>query len=330
MTRMHRPLQELYFCFKSASPFAKASGDRCDGASSKKRVRRVHWLLFGIHRFALYCKSEFPKMSNTWMVTLLMSGVLASSPVSASKLLDFPTDGRIKMLEYHANDIYSIATLYGYQTNVELEEGEEVQTISVGDRSLWQIIPSGSRLFIRPMDEDVSTNMTVITNLRAYQFDLRAGKGKPKDNPDLIYVAKFMYPKMVPFVPPPPPPPMPPAIETPGAMPTVPATNVPVVPKSAAAPYNYLYSYSGKDELAPTDTYDDGQRTYVRFANTATLPKVFAVTKGGARTPVDYTLQADMMVLPQVEEQYVLVYGESKEKEVYLYNENKPPVVATP
>jgi len=73
-------------------------------------------------------------------------------------------DSRIKLLPYDESDVYTITTRPGYQTNVVFGRGEEIQTISVGDRSFWQLIPAGNRLFIRPMNEDVSTNMTILTN----------------------------------------------------------------------------------------------------------------------------------------------------------------------
>ncbi len=287
-----------------------------------------------------------------YLAILVLSSV-SIAPAHAQKLVDFPNDGRIKILEYHTNDIYTINTLYGYQTNIEFDEEEQIQTISVGDRSLWQIVPAGRRLFIRPMDEDVSTNMTVITNVRSYQFDLQSGKGKMKDNPDLMYVARFIYPKMVLYTPPPPPPPMPASIETPAPipepMPIVPPPPPPPVPVAVpvaqpapppvntAAPivhpesrYNYLYSYSGKDNLAPTDTYDDGAATYIRFADPKRLPEVYEVRKDGTRAKVDYLVRDGVVVLQQVRERYALVYGEGKANEVYLYNEAKTPATIQP
>jgi type IV secretion system protein VirB9 len=101
-------------------------------------------------------------------------------------------DGRIKVLPYDETDVYTITTKPGYQTNVVFSRTEEIETISVGDRSFWQIIPAGNRMFIRPMDEDVTTNMTVITNLRSYQFDLTSIPADSKEGN--IYVAKFVYP----------------------------------------------------------------------------------------------------------------------------------------
>jgi type IV secretion system protein VirB9 len=116
-----------------------------------------------------------------------------SKPVVEPKIqgdVSFQGDSRIKMILYDESDVYTITTRYGYQTNVVFSAQEEIQLISVGDRSLWQIIPSGNRMFIRPMEEDVITNMTVITNKHSYQFDL---KSLPADKSGNIYVAKFVY-----------------------------------------------------------------------------------------------------------------------------------------
>lgn len=137
-----------------------------------------------------------PNIRFVWlamMVALLAATPLMSSAYAASDSL--PEDKRIKILRYDPNDIYTIYTLYGYQTSIELSRNERIQTISVGDRSLWQIVPSGYRMFIRPLDDNVTTNMTVITDRRTYQFDLKSGEGTLSSNPRMVYVARFSYPK---------------------------------------------------------------------------------------------------------------------------------------
>ena len=106
-----------------------------------------------------------------------------------------PSDQRIKQLSYDEGDVYTITTKYGYQTNIVFSPKEDIETISVGDKSVWQIIPSGNRIFIRPMEEDVITNMTVLTNKRSYQFDLKSLG--PAQNEGNIYVATFIYPQEI-------------------------------------------------------------------------------------------------------------------------------------
>lgn len=105
------------------------------------------------------------------------------------------TDSRIKTFVYNANEVFSLTTEYGYQSNVEFAENETIETVSIGDRVSWQIIPASRRLFIRAMEENAHTNMTVITNRRAYQFDLRSSSAADTIGSEaLVYVVRFYYP----------------------------------------------------------------------------------------------------------------------------------------
>jgi len=229
-------------------------------------------------------------------------------------------DRRIRMLLYDETDVYTITTRYGYQTNIVFSPQEEIELISVGDRSLWQIIPTGNRLFIRPMEEDVITNMTVLTNKHSYQFDLKSLSADKSGN---IYVAQFVYPDPKHHNPmmemPSPvaatvpvqvasPPPL--ASSGPfGVGPSVsnrlvsaPTSLVPQAAEAAtpAAP-NYRYTYSGPDDLAPLQVYDDGHSTYLKYPDIGKLaPNVFIVDPSGRENPVNYTLQGDYMVVDAV------------------------------
>lgn len=204
--------------------------------------------------------------------TLLALCALALLPLSAAQAEplpaaeDLPVDRRIKILRYDPNDIYTMVTRVGYQSYIEFSAREEIDTISVGDRSFWQLIPSGNRLFIRPLQEDVATNMTVITTRRSYQFDLKSvseiDKPEPKDADKpapkakepkdkykgVIYVARFSYPDDPPprkprtdifsdgFAPPAPPPAAPvAAVESaaPPAQPFTPPPPPPMAPMNA-------------------------------------------------------------------------------------------------
>lgn len=261
----------------------------------------------------------------------LVSPALADAPSAG-----YPSDRRMKVLEYSPDDIYVINTLYGYQTSIELDRNEEIETISVGDRSLWQLIPSGSRLFIRPMDENVSTNMTLITSRRSYQFDIVAGQGKPADNPDLVYVARFVYPETRPAMPvaettqetyyAAAPVQAPPAVtETAPARPftgAAPRAAVPAMPETQGAGlrHNTLYTFSGPDHLAPTQVYDDGYSTYLRFADMTEQPppKVFIADAAGTQTQVPVVLRNGYLVVSAVAPRLAIVRDSGT---VLLYNE---------
>ncbi len=104
------------------------------------------------------------------------------------------TDSRIKVFVYNENEVYHLTIHYGYQSNIEFAEGEEIETISMGESYSWKITPIGRRLFIKPLQVDVRTNMTVITNRHTYQFDIIAKMPDGTLDDSLVYVARFYYP----------------------------------------------------------------------------------------------------------------------------------------
>ena len=104
------------------------------------------------------------------------------------------TDNRVKTYVYNENEIYPLVIYYGYQTSIEFAKGEEVSSISMGDSYVWQINPVGRHIFVKPLEENMHTNMTILTNKRAYQFDLFSKKIESEFNNDLVYVMRFYYP----------------------------------------------------------------------------------------------------------------------------------------
>jgi len=107
-----------------------------------------------------------------------------------------PTDSRIRTYVYNENDIYLITMETGFQSIIEFETEEKIQTISLGENYAWSITPNEQRLIMKPLETNIRTNMTVITNLRTYYFDL-VSKSTTHDNSDIAYVIRFFYPKRV-------------------------------------------------------------------------------------------------------------------------------------
>lgn len=262
---------------------------------------------------------------------------LFSAPVMAA--VPITTDSRIKTLVFNENEVFSITTHYGYQCNIEFGPKETIETISVGDRIGWQISPAGRRLFIRAQEENAHTNMTVITNQRAYQFDLRSSNADAVfGSSELTYVVRFFYPDtsantavltaapvalalssapmpaatpapMTPAVVTAPAPSMPVAasIAAPAPTPTVvekieaekpavkmaepaeiePAPVAVAAPVSAPAPstaadtaFNYRYTFTGPDSIAPVKIFDDGSKTFFKFTHSE-MPKIAALSSQG-------------------------------------------------
>jgi len=115
----------------------------------------------------------------------------------APAMADVPvyTDSRIKTFIYNEYEIYRLAVHYGFQTNIEFGDGEEVETLSIGDSFAWKVSAVGKRLFIKPLEENIHTNMTILTNRHTYNFEIISVKPGNDINDLLAYVVRFYYPE---------------------------------------------------------------------------------------------------------------------------------------
>lgn len=224
------------------------------------------------------------------------------------------TDSRIKTLVFNPNEVFTITTHYGYQSNIEFGPKETIDTISVGDRIGWQITPAGRRLFIRAQEENAHTNMTVVTNLRAYQFDLRSSAADAVfGSEELTYVVRFFYPEDAAAGLTPPPAPVaarsatpapiavaPLAAPAPAATPAAPVAAAPLAVSPSPTPiFNYRYTYSGASNVAPVKIFDDGKSTFFKFNGNAD-PKISVLTAKGETLKVDTRRTSDGLIAVNV------------------------------
>jgi type IV secretion system protein VirB9 len=105
------------------------------------------------------------------------------------------SDIRIKKYIYNPDEVYLVILHDGFQTTIEFEDGETIDTMSMGEAAAWTITPVNHRLFIKPLEKNVKTNMVVITNRRIYNFDLVSAEFTEDTEPDsLVYQVRFLYP----------------------------------------------------------------------------------------------------------------------------------------
>ena len=216
-----------------------------------------------------------------------------------------PIDSRIRIMVYNADDVYKYIGYYGYQAMVQLSSDEEIVNISMGDTTAWQIVPSGSHFFIKPMEQDATTNMTLITNKRTYHFELYAEEASDIRDPNMMFELRFIYPDG----------------EQEDHIKTF-ATNSSAPDLAHPEKYNFNYSISGNEEIAPIKIFDDGEFTYLQFRDkNAELPAIFAVDEELRESMVNYRLAADnnnMVIIEQVFQKLSVRHGK---KIVCVFNE---------
>ena len=122
-----------------------------------------------------------------FVIIMLFTSVANASMYDDSDELSLTTDSRIKTYIYNPNEVYLLVLHYGFQSHIEFAKNETIETITLGESFAWKLTPLGNKLFIKPMEKNIRTNMTIITNKRTYQFDIVSK--------DLVYVVRFQYPK---------------------------------------------------------------------------------------------------------------------------------------
>lgn len=178
-------------------------------------------------------------------------------------------DPHLQTVDYAEGQIVQLRGAPGYQLMVVLSPDEQVQSVAIGDSAAWQVSinKGGDRLFIKPAQSDAATNMTVVTSVRVYNFDLLALGGV---TPDMPYSVQFRYP-------------------APGAD----TADGQFVDVTAASRRLSRYRVSGDRMLWPTGVTDDGQRTYIIWPKGAPIPAVYAPDRLGNEMLVNGMMGTD-------------------------------------
>jgi len=197
--------------------------------------------------------------------------LLATSGAAGAQVQPFagPDDPHLQSVNYSAGQIVQLRSAPGYQLMVELSPDEAVKSVAIGDSGSWQVNVSkeGDQLFIKPTAAGSTTNMTVVTSVRAYYFELQALSGPSSDMP---YMVQFHYP----------------------AARTLPA-DAQYVDVSAATRRLSRYRVSGDRQLRPNSVSNDGQHTYLSWPKNVAIPAVYAVDRSGGEVLVNGMMGTD-------------------------------------
>lgn len=183
--------------------------------------------------------------------------------------------------------------------DIELQAGEAVRDVLVGDTVRWKIEPATSgaiggqaiHLIVKPSEPGLVTSMVVTTSRRTYHIQLKSHQSQ--------YMARvgFEYPEDV-------------SLKLADMNARLEASIVPGAGVPAEQ-LNFGYAVSGNARWRPTRVYSDGTKTYIQFPRSISsqdAPVLFVVS-GGENRVVNYRMKGDMMVVDYHVERAVLVSG---------------------
>lgn len=204
---------------------------------------------------------------------ILLVTLLATTP-AAAQVMPLPgmSDPRVQSIDFRADQVIRLTGAIGYQITVELAPDETVRSIALGDSSAWAASTdrSGNRLFLKALLADVATNMTVITDVRTYAFDLQGTADTAMTSP---YLVRFRYPSV--------------------------AANISSDPVMGEMTGSYLLR--GDRALRPVAISDDGIHTYIEWPADALLPATYVGQADGSETLANGQMRGRYYVLDSVD-----------------------------
>ncbi|MGN6155379.1 MAG: TrbG/VirB9 family P-type conjugative transfer protein [Sphingomicrobium sp.] len=207
---------------------------------------------------------------------VIASMILAATPALGQvRPQPGPGDPHLQSVAYDPDRVVQLEAAPGYQLTVELSPDEQVRNVAVGDGGAWQVSVdhSGDHLFIKA-NASVPSNMTVITSVRVYNFDLLP---VPSPMPDTPYTVRFTYPEI----------------------------------EAAQDGENYVdvsplrraqsrYRISGDRVLQPDSVSNDGTHTYISWSADKPIPAVYAVNRAGREMLTNGGMRDDVYVVDGV------------------------------
>lgn len=189
--------------------------------------------------------------------------------------------------------------------DIELQAGEVVRDVLVGDSVRWKVDPATSgaagaqavHLIVKPSEAGIETSMVVTTSRRTYHLQLRSHAT------DYMARIGFEYPD-----------------DVAAKLGEINARMEASVIDGAGVPAENLdfgFRIEGAARWKPTRIYTDGLKTYIQFPSALAggdAPVLFVIS-GGENRIVNYRLQNNMMVVDYLVDHAVLVSGVGREQQ---------------
>jgi type IV secretion system protein VirB9 len=230
---------------------------------------------------------------------LLLLGLLGSGAPSIAQAEELPWagryDARVREVSFRPDEVVAINGSYGVSTMIVLSDDEKIETLALGDSVAWKVEPNkrGNIIFVKPVETNAFSNLNVVTTKRIYSFllraDFRQGRAQvfkvrfrfPDDEADARLVAlakeRARYPNSKNF-------------------------NV--------ANANSDYAYKGSSLSKPTAVFDDGVKTWFRFAPDQETPAIFVVDRDRKESVVNFHKEGPYIIVDKVNFQWTLRNGE--------------------
>jgi type IV secretion system protein VirB9 len=142
--------------------------------------------------------------------------------------------------------------------------------------------------------------MTILTNKRAYHFDIESKLMSYSVDEELVYVVRFFFPSE----------------NFDLAKPMMNAGNF-TMPVNEVQSFNFDYTISGPEKYAPTKIFDDGTNTFFKLPLGVGLPKFESSADDGGEVLMPRQ-KGEYIIVDKISPSFKLTYGDAV---IYVFNE---------
>ena len=188
-------------------------------------------------------------------------------------------DPHIQTVAYDPLQVIALHVAAGFAVTVQFAPDERIETVTLGDSANWSVQTNkrADLLTVKSNGGGSNTNLTVITDSRAYNFTLYGGISGEAVSP---YQLTFAYPS------------------------TPPLAGQPASPPGR-------YHLSGDKTLWPKEMSDDGGFTRIRWPETVKMPAIYAELQWGKRALLNGVVEDGVYVIDGVYPRLVFVLGKA-------------------
>ncbi|WP_202841603.1 P-type conjugative transfer protein TrbG [Luteimonas saliphila] len=232
-----------------------------------------------------------PLSAKARMVSVDPAGDVTTANVSAR--IEPVQDGFVNAMQvwpYSAGALYQVYASPGRVTDIALQPGEELVSVSAGDTVRWIIGDTVSgrgaeervHVLVKPSRADLKTNLVISTDRRSYHLELSA-------TPETWMASvAWEYPDEL--------------VRTLHSRST--AANDPVVEGVVLEQLRFRYTITGDAPAwRPLRAFDDGRKVYIQFPQNigqGELPPLFVIGAEGDTQLVNYRVQASYLIVDRL------------------------------
>jgi len=231
--------------------------------------------------------------------------------------------GAIQLYGFERGSIYQVYGTPEQVTDIALETGEKLISVSAGDTVRWMVGDTRSgagansqvHILIKPLVEDISTNLIVLTSKRTYYIDLVA----QPDNymPAVSWTYKT---QSVPF--------QSRQVNTPVQYASLRPASTPAYADSPQLEnLNFAYKIKGDHpDWRPVRAFDDGDKVFIQFPvsiGRSEAPPLFVETDSGGSALVNYRVKGRYYVVDRLFGRAELRLGEKNQQVVKIIRSDK-------